>query len=274
VDMDSSGQKFGGVWTVLKLEKVEKYLAAYTTALKRMNFNLCYVDAFAGNGAVQLNNLELTDGSALRALKYDFDRFYYFDRSVENCQRLTEIRNDFLEKDIRIQCCDSNDALKSIHTVNWFDTRWRGIIFLDPYAMNLDWNSLECIARTRAFDIWYLFPISAMLRNLRRDGKIDQATRDTLTRFLGTEEWYVDLYKPNPQLRLFDEEDDYLRVGTEEVIDYVLRRLNTLFVVSKDYLLLRNSKESPLFLLCFMICNRNHAAIDLSMKIAGHILTH
>ena len=272
--MEIAGQKFGGDWTVVKLDKVEEYLAAYTTALKRKKFNLCYIDAFAGNGAVQLNDLESTDGSALRALKYPFDKYYYYDKSAINCRKLEALCKQFPEKDTNVVCCNSNEVLQDINSINWYANRWRGVVFLDPYAMDLFWDSLECIARTRAFDVWYLFPLSALVRNLRRDGQIDEATRDTLTRFLGTNTWFDDLYKFNPQMSFFDDTEDYFRIGIEGVIGYVLNRLSTLFTVSKDYLILRNSKESPLFLLCFMISNQNTAAIDLSMRIAGHILTH
>jgi len=45
---------FGNIntWTKSKLDKVEKYLKAYVTALKKQNFRLAYIDAFAGNGYV------------------------------------------------------------------------------------------------------------------------------------------------------------------------------------------------------------------------------
>ena len=39
---------FGGGWTEQKLEILEAYLNAYTTALKKIPFDLVYIDAFAG----------------------------------------------------------------------------------------------------------------------------------------------------------------------------------------------------------------------------------
>lgn len=41
--------KFGGPWTVIKLEILQSYLKAYTTALSQ-TFDLTYIDAFAGKG--------------------------------------------------------------------------------------------------------------------------------------------------------------------------------------------------------------------------------
>ena len=43
-------QRFGGDWTEQKLEVVQKYLGAYTTALKNQPFKKLYIDAFAGSG--------------------------------------------------------------------------------------------------------------------------------------------------------------------------------------------------------------------------------
>ena len=41
---------FGGNWTTLKLERVRKYLRAYTTIMSNFHFRFAYVDAFAGTG--------------------------------------------------------------------------------------------------------------------------------------------------------------------------------------------------------------------------------
>jgi len=47
-------QKFGGKWTDDKLDRLRKYLSAYTTIFKQSHnashFKNTYLDAFAGNG--------------------------------------------------------------------------------------------------------------------------------------------------------------------------------------------------------------------------------
>ena len=47
-------QAFGSIWTISKLEIIENYLEFYTTALKKQNFKLCYIDAFAGSGEIHI----------------------------------------------------------------------------------------------------------------------------------------------------------------------------------------------------------------------------
>ena len=48
-------QQFGGEWTEEKLERLRKYLKAYTTIfktnLKALHLRTTYVDAFAGSGS-------------------------------------------------------------------------------------------------------------------------------------------------------------------------------------------------------------------------------
>ncbi|WP_260694696.1 hypothetical protein [Rhizobium laguerreae] len=43
--------EFGGQHTEIKLELVEKYLKAYSTALRQKFNSLWYIDAFAGTGS-------------------------------------------------------------------------------------------------------------------------------------------------------------------------------------------------------------------------------
>ena len=51
VPMDSrTSHRFGGAWTDEKLQVLEGYLSAYTTALKNTSFRKGYIDAFAGTG--------------------------------------------------------------------------------------------------------------------------------------------------------------------------------------------------------------------------------
>jgi hypothetical protein len=49
-------QRFGGPWSLMKVQTVEKYLAAYTTALSKQNFRRVYIDAFAGSGSFTFDN--------------------------------------------------------------------------------------------------------------------------------------------------------------------------------------------------------------------------
>jgi three-Cys-motif partner protein len=45
----------------------------------------------------------------------------------------------------------------------------RGVVFLDPYALSVEWATLQALAATKTLDVWYLFPLEAVTRVLSRD---------------------------------------------------------------------------------------------------------
>lgn len=269
-------QSFGGPWTLIKLEVLEKYLNFYTNALKKQRFKLCYIDAFAGSGIVDVKGMGATSGSALRAVDYPFDRYIFIEREEDRIKKLKEnIAQKNADKNVEIRLGDCNELLETIDSFTWYKKYWRGVIFLDPFAMNLKWASLISIAKTQAFDIWYLFPLSALNRVLAKDGIIPQSTKSIITDLLGTDEWEKEIYYESPQLSLFGN-TDIERIPINGITSYVIKRLKTVFPgVSEKSMILRNPKNnSPLFLLCFAVSNPSKKAIEISLNAADHILTH
>ncbi|MCL2807687.1 MAG: three-Cys-motif partner protein TcmP [Coriobacteriia bacterium] len=267
-------QTFGDFWTEQKLDVVEKYLSAYTTALKNQSFRLCYIDAFSGSGNVLLKNDRVIDGSALRALRYPFDRYFFFEKNRSYHLALLErISADYPDKlkNITTKNGDCNELLDGIENAPWLSRQWRGVIFLDPCAMDLSWASLEKISKTQAFDVWYLFPLSAVTRNLPNDGKVPPAWEANLTRIFGTPDWKQRIYQQPSQMSLFD--NDSLEKIPDGLEAFIKSRLEQTFhTVAPNPLVLKNSTNSPMFLLCFAGSNPNEKARQLSPRIAGHIL--
>lgn len=75
---------FGGVWTLIKLEALVKYLVAFNLALSKQNFTRIYIDAFAGTGRcdITVDGAKISvDGSAKRALSVNppFDKYYFIE---------------------------------------------------------------------------------------------------------------------------------------------------------------------------------------------------
>ena len=156
-------QEFGSGWTEAKLQAVENYLVFYTNALKNRNFKLCYIDAFAGSGSIKIKGGKEIEGSAVRALKYPFDKFHFFERSETNIRALkVKIDSSLIKKDVEFHNIDSNSFLLEIDRMQWQKENWRGVIFLDPFAMDLEWACLNKVSDTKIFDVWYLFPFMAL----------------------------------------------------------------------------------------------------------------
>ena len=270
-------QSFGSGWTLLKLDAVEAYLQSYTTALKNRKFHLSYIDAFCGSGNSTLNDGTPVEGSALRALRYPFDQYYFLDTEKAYCDVLREkIDRDYPGKSgiTKVWNVEANEQLSSITEVDWLKRNRRGVIFLDPYAMQLAWSSLEAIAQTKALDVWYLFPYGALTRNLRRNGKVQPEERERVTRILGASDWEEEIYAPSPQMS-FLEEPNLEKKNADKIREYILKRLGNIFpAVSPNAAFLRISTNTPLFLLCFASSNPNQKATELSLRIANHIPNH
>lgn len=289
---------FGGDWTSDKLERVRKYLCAYTTIFKNnpraTYFTTVYVDAFAGTGervdsgghraeaASIFEEDDLADADALQkgsariALEVEppFDRFLFIERSAKRVEELEKLRSEFPARSasIQIEQGDANDFLQQwCRKSKW--QRQRAVVFLDPYGMQVDWTTIEVIAATKAIDLWILFPLGmAVNRLLTRSEPPPAVWADALTRFFGNEEWRAEFYPKKTELTLFGEEEtERKEANFESIGEFFLKRLKTVFAqVASNPLIMSNSKGVPIFLLCFAAGNPKGA--PTAVKIAKDIL--
>jgi len=168
---------------------------------------------------------------------------------------------------------DCNKWLKSIDKRNWLKANWRGVVFLDPFAMDLTWESLTHIRNTQALDLWYLFPFYALNRNLYKNGIIPESNKKSISMLLGTDAWERDIYSMSLQMNLFGE-TALEKTDTDGLKEYIIKRLEETFpTVSKKAVIFRNDKNAPIFLLCFAGSNPSARAKSASLNVADYILT-
>lgn len=294
---DMARHKFGGDWTADKLERVRKYLCAYTTIFrsnrKAQYFRTIYVDAFAGTGhrvdskrsqpgagffqtEADPETEAYKKGSARIALEVrpPFDRFIFVEREADRADELRELvrKLPMRSEDVEIITNEANDFLQRwCASTDWH--KHRAVVFLDPYGMQVDWATLEALARTKAVDLWLLFPLGvAVNRLLTREGPPPAAWADALTRIFGAEEWKAVFYRKRDEATLFGIESSEVKdVDWKEIGKFFVERLKTIFEgVAPNPLPLRNSKGTPIYLLCFAAGNPAGAAT--AVKIAQNIL--
>ena len=272
-------QQFGGTWTIIKLDILSQYLRAYTTALKGQPFAKIYIDAFAGSGSIYIGDDDTpTKGSAVLALEAGnpFDRYMFIERNRKNADQLKAMihteYSSLVDRTVVYEADCNTQLLDICQHTNWVQNR--ALLFLDPYAMSVQWDTLEAVAKTKAIDVWYLFPFSAATRLMKNDGNIDQTWSDKLDTVFGEHGWYDEFYREHPQKSLFDDEPRYYKdINQDALSDYIISRLNTLFpAVAPNPRVLFNTKTAPLFLFCFAVSSDNLKAQKLAMRIANHIL--
>lgn len=283
-----AGNGFGGDWTADKLEILKEYLDPYTTALKG-KFNTIYIDAFAGTGFVSPPAMDSSDeygffdpfarekieGSASIALniRNPFDRYIFIDKSSERTNSLHELKKEHPDKEIEIIHGEANEEIQALCREDW--TGQRAVLFLDPYGMQVNWNTIKAISETHGIDLWYLFPLGiGVMRLLRRDGNINDGNRKRLNEIFGTEEWHAEFYKSTSQYDLFEMIETESREATfEQIKNFLMNRLRSQFAkISECPRVLKNSKGNPLYLFCFAVSNKSEKANSLALKIANHIL--
>jgi three-Cys-motif partner protein len=271
-------KRFGGKWTIEKLNMLSDYLNAYTEALKNQPFKKIYIDAFAGTGEIiTADGTESITGSARLALnaKNKFDYYIFIEKDTNKAQELKdiiEVEYPQFKNIIEIRIDDCNIVLKEIcENTDWKNNR--ALLFLDPYATEVPWSTLEIISKTKAIDLWYLFPICAVQRMLPKSNVPIESWKSKLNMLFGDKSWEKEFYKENPQLNIFGTTDLVKGVNTDDVKEYILKRLKTVFpAVANNPRLLYNNKNSPLFLFCFAVSNDSDKAKGLALKIANHIL--
>jgi hypothetical protein len=279
--------KFGGIWTQKKLEILEQYLSFYAQALKNQGFCLHYVDAFAGTGS---HNPEVNDvqsplipcedlrGSVVTALTTSpaFHHYHFNDIDPEHIVALGKIRDEYPQCKINITQLDANDFVPEF--CSRLTPNDRAVIFLDPYSTQLNWETIEHIAKSEKADIWLLFPISAILRlTPKKEDGLKESWRPIVSRLLGKSDWEKALYKPiekPPISDLFDIQDESntaARINVKELELWITARLREVFAWAAEPVLLTNNGK-PLFLFYFAISNKAPKAVGLAKKVANQII--
>jgi three-Cys-motif partner protein len=289
-----SRHQFGGDRKEEKLDVITDYLRAYLVALKNQPFVKGYIDAFAGTGYRQAKDATaqtstlfpdlaeaepqaMLDGSARRALRLvpPFDRYVFIEQREARCAALESLKEEFsgLADRIQVRHGEANKEILSLCGMNW--SRHRAVMFLDPYGMQVEWGSIEAIASTKAIDLWLLFPLGiGVNRLLTRSGQIPAAWRNRLDVLLGTSDWFEAFYgfEAKPQ-GLFDDEpqERIVKASIATIGRYFNKRLTSVFPkVADSPRVLRNSKGSPLYLLCFAA--GNEAGAPIAVRIAEALL--
>jgi len=245
-----------GYWSELKLESVEKYGAAYTTAFANFpNLKKYYIDGFSGAGVhISRTTGARVEGSPARALKVTppFDGFYFIDFDAAKTEYLRTLCGS--RRDVQIHTGDANKYLTEelLPTIQYKNFN-RALCLLDPYGLDLDWDVIMQAGQSKAVDIFLNFPVMDMNRNAiwRNPDKVPRSGVDRMTKLWGDESWREAAYAESRQTSLFGPE--IVKQGNEQIVAAFRNRLKTVagFGFVPDPLPMRNSRNAVVYYLFF-----------------------
>jgi three-Cys-motif partner protein len=142
-----------GPWTQIKLDALEDYLSAFTTASQRAHGTV-YLDLFAGafSNTDRLTGAPIM-GSPYRALSVtpSFSKVYGFELQERTAKHLeAELRGQFPERDVAVTPGDCN--LTTPQLLHSMDVYWRKkptFAMIDQFMAEVHWDTIRALARHR-----------------------------------------------------------------------------------------------------------------------------
>lgn len=285
--------RWGGSWTEKKLDAFSKYVWSYLSIMKKNpNWKTIYFDGFAGCGSrtgdihrnrplfEELNISEESNvyqGSAERVLSLKdnlaFNYYYFIDTDKKALQtlqiRIEEKISESRNRKIIFRKDDVNNQLLELSTAMKRDEKkYAALIFLDPFGMQIEWESIASLEDTRT-DIWILLPTGVIVnRLLDRNAKLEHIEK--LTSFFGLAEQKIKefFYRKETEQTLFGEEERIKKVTgpIEKIAELYVHQLKTIwkFVTGKPLVLL-NRKNVPIYHLVF--ASNNKTAVKIASQI-------
>jgi three-Cys-motif partner protein len=246
-----------GYWSELKLEIVEKYGSAYTTAFRNSpNLKKYYIDAFSGAGVhVAKRTGKTIEGSPVRALNISppFDAFYFIDMDADKTAYLKKFCEN--RANVHIYTGDANPYLTNelLPTIQ-FGHFNRALCLLDPYGLHLDWEVVRRAGESKAIDMFLNFPVMDMNRNAfwKNPETVPRDGIERMTRFWGDDSWRQVAYAEDPQQNLFTS-PDLIKQDNEAIVNAFRTRLRKVgaFTFVPSPLPMRNRNNAVVYYLFF-----------------------
>ena len=137
--------------------------------------------------------------------------------------------------------------------------------FLDPFGMQVPWDTVAEMGKTGAIEIFINFPVGmAIQRLLKRSGKFTPAERSKLDQYFGTDEWHDLLY--TRQEDMFGGSTAKIQNSGDVLVKWYRKRLQDVFPYVSSAREIQNTRGRPLYYLIFAGPNKT------GVKIANDVL--
>jgi three-Cys-motif partner protein len=173
-----------GFWTRCKLELLERYLDAFTTATKHKVDKTVYLDLFGGEpenfDRITGNPIDGSARIALNTADPPLTHLRFFELATNAAKLERAIEAEFPERNAIVYPGDSNESISSALAelrgsgVGWAPT----FAFIDPNGPHYTWTMLESLASHKGpkaktkVELWMLFPDALFARMLPTSGAL------------------------------------------------------------------------------------------------------
>ena len=295
-----------GPWAKDKLDRLGKYLRAYTTIMKDQKWceGFHYIDAFAGPGdhevrqqkpdkrhetqqalldvsdygSVQEEQQQFLAGSPRVALglQFPFTNYVFVEHSAERTAALERIKEEYgpaRSIHIRQEDCTKylRDKIAANKKLDWKTNR--ALVFLDPFGMQVGWQTIADLAATKAIEVFLNFPVGMAIQRLllRQPDNFTEAQRCRLDEYFGSPEWASVLYKPKKTL-FGDDEQEKIEESGAALLKWYRDRLRTIFLDVSKAALIRNTRGGHLYYLLLASPKKNGVKIANAILSAGEVV--
>lgn len=296
-----------GPWAAEKLSHLRKYLAAYTAIMRNQKWcaGYHYIDAFAGPGEHEIRKAKpskvndvqqaLIDvarfaseqkeqqrflaGSPQIALEVEppFTTYVFIERSPERVAALEILKTK--HEGLRKIAIRKADCRSYLHTrvannprIDW--KKERAIVFLDPFGMQVNWETIVELASTRAIDVFLNFPVGMAIQRLlpRRAEDLTSVRRQYLDNYFGATDWQQVFYRKQPSL-FGDDDQGKIEHSGKTILMWYRKRLLSVFAHVSDAALFRNTRGAHLYYLLLASHNKTGVKIANEILSAGELVT-
>jgi len=179
-----------GIWAKEKLHYLEDYLNIFFFGMrKKWPGKLYYIDLFSGPGLCRIRETgEELDGSPLIALRFDFEKYFFFELDSECCETLNaRIKTRYSEK-MKNVILTPGDCNQQIDKIKPPSPPALGLAFIDPTGISqISFETIRKLTFKRKIDLLINFPEGMGIRmNLHQYTKKET---NALNGFLGTSRW-------------------------------------------------------------------------------------
>lgn len=258
-----------GIWTRSKLELLDQYLDAFTTAAKFKSPEILYIDAFAGRpdnkDRVSGEKMHGSAETALRITDPPFTMLRFFEAPTVAAELDAHLRPLSDGRDCATLPGDSNVEVPAELSrltalgLDWMPT----FAFVDPNATEARWSLLKALAEFKGAkrykaELFYLFSPQMFQRLLRTKAElVRDEDRQTISDVFGTDEWQV-IYDAKLSGKISAAE------ATSEYLNLMRWRLQTVLGYRWTHPIeMKNEAGSPIY---YMIFATDHDAGDRIMR--------